>query len=102
MNLELWKRVKKEKKLTIAHIAELANLPKGTVQNIFCGYIPNPRIDTVQAIERALGLDVPAIGQSSLSPEESELITAFRSLLPEMQSFVLGMIKDLRKTQDKV
>ena len=57
MNLELWKRVKKEKGLTIEEISKRANLPKGSVQNIFCGYVPNPRIDTVQAIEKALGLD---------------------------------------------
>lgn len=57
MNLELYKKVKKEKKMTIADIAAAANLPKGTVQNIFCGYIPNPRIDTIEAIERALGID---------------------------------------------
>ncbi len=57
MDLELYKKVKKEKKMTIADIATAANLPKGTVQNIFCGYIPNPRIDTIEAIERALGID---------------------------------------------
>ena len=56
MNLELWKKIKKEKKLTIEQIAKAANLPKGSVQNIFCGYVPNPRSDTVEAIERALGL----------------------------------------------
>ena len=39
-----------------AYIAERSNIPKGTIQNIFAGYIDNPRIDTVQAIERALGL----------------------------------------------
>lgn len=38
MDLDIWKKAKKEKKLTIAQIAEKANLPKGTVQNIFCGY----------------------------------------------------------------
>lgn len=57
MNLELWKQVKKQKGLTIADIAERANLPKGSVQNIFAGYVPNPRVDTVEAIERALGLN---------------------------------------------
>ena len=56
MNLELWKKVKKEKQMTIEQIAKAANLPKGTVQNIFCGYVPNPRTDTVEAIERALGI----------------------------------------------
>lgn len=56
MNLELWKKIKKEKKMTIEQIAKAANLPKGSVQNIFCGYVPNPRTDTVEAIERALGI----------------------------------------------
>lgn len=56
MDLELWKRAKKQQGLTIADIAERANLPKGSVQNIFAGYVPNPRVDTVEAIEKALGL----------------------------------------------
>lgn len=50
MDLKLYKKVKKEKKMTIADIAKAANLPKGTVQNIFCGYIPNPRIDTIKSL----------------------------------------------------
>ncbi len=57
MDLEYWKKTKKAKKMTIADIAEKSGIPKGTVQNIFAGYVPTPRIDTVQAIEHALGLD---------------------------------------------
>lgn len=57
MDIELWKKIKKQKKMTIAEIAEKANLPKGSVQNIFAGYVPAPRIDTVEAIERALGIN---------------------------------------------
>ncbi len=57
MDLELWKAVKKQKKMTIEDIANKANLPKGSIQNIFAGYVPNPRVDTVEAIERALGLN---------------------------------------------
>lgn len=57
MDLTLWKEAKKSRNLTIADIAERAGLPKGTVQNIFAGYVPNPRLDTVRAIERALELD---------------------------------------------
>ena len=57
MDLNLWRAAKKEQHLTIAEIAESACLPKGTVQNIFCGYVPNPRTDTVEAIERAVGLN---------------------------------------------
>ena len=91
MNLEIWKRAKKEQKLTIAQIAEKANLPRGSVQNIFAGYVPNPRIDTVQAIEKALNLnnkitdEERAIGASetkkiSITPIEDEMLYIFREV----------------------
>lgn len=81
MNLELWKQKKKELKLTIADISTKANLPKGTVQNIFCGYIPNPRTDTVEAIEKALGLDKQFVPDVSI--EEKAFFEAFRKLTEE-------------------
>lgn len=39
--------------------------------------------------------------KESMSSQESELISVFRSLLPEMQDFVLNMIKDLQTKQVK-
>lgn len=54
--VELWKQQKKRLGLKYDDIAIMSNIPKGTIQNIFAGYIDNPRIDTVQAIEKALGL----------------------------------------------
>lgn len=105
MNLELWKKIKKEKKLTIAQIANEANLPKGTVQNIFCGYIPNPRVDTVKAIETALGLNASQPytttnaktegSTSSLTEKETRLISAFNGLIPPMQDYILDMVEKL-------
>lgn len=56
MDLKLWKEQKKALNLTYEELAKRANLPKGSLQNIFAGYVPNPRIDTVEAIEEALGL----------------------------------------------
>ncbi len=89
MDLEKLKEAKKKAHLTIAEIAERANLPKGTVQNIFCGYVPNPRSDTLEAIERALGLRVTdeerAAGVTDrirvwITPEEDELLMLFREM----------------------
>lgn len=60
MNLQLWKQRKKELKLTNQRIADIAKLPSTTVEQIMCGKVKKPRIDTVEAIERALGLDKPA------------------------------------------
>ena len=87
--------------MTISDIAQKANLPKGTVQNIFCGYIPNPRIDTVQAIERALGLDEKVYEWYTLTPRENELVTEFRKLVPAMQEFFLESLKKLNSSQQE-
>lgn len=108
MNLELWKKIKKEKKLTIEQIAKAANLPKGSVQNIFCGYVPNPRSDTVEAIERALGINEKS------SPAEQESMKVPDSLKPYQFAFYEGLdglsdesMKDIlkyiefRKSQEK-
>lgn len=48
---------RKRQKLSVAELAEKANLPKGTVEKILFGIVKNPRIDTMEAIEKALGLD---------------------------------------------
>lgn len=70
MDLTRWIEAKKNNKMTIADIAEKAGLPKGTVQNIFAGYVPSPRLDTVQAIERALGLDGQSQNPTVAIPEK--------------------------------
>lgn len=56
MKLELWKKRKKELKLNYAEIAELSGVSKRTVEDLFRGFTQNPRIDTVEAIERTLGI----------------------------------------------
>lgn len=92
MDLELWKQIKKEKQLTISDIAKLSGIPKGSVQNIFCGYVPNPRIDTIEAIEKALGIGAQA---SELSDKETRLLTAFNGLIPPMQDYIIEMVEKL-------
>ena len=84
MYLELWKKIKKEKKMTIEQIAKAANLPKGSVQNIFCGYVPNPRTDTVEAIERALGINKKSpIMERPLSDLAENFIQKYSDLFSE-------------------
>ena len=57
MNLELWRRLKKEQHLTFDALAEKSNIPKRTLEDIFGGKTTDPRSTTVAAIERALGVD---------------------------------------------
>ena len=56
-DLQLWKARKKELKLTLDDIAEQTNISISTIKDIFRGATYAPRVDTVQAIERVLGLD---------------------------------------------
>lgn len=56
MKIEQLKAEKKRRKMTLQQIADLSGVPKRTVDDIFSGHTQNPRIDTVQAIERALGI----------------------------------------------
>jgi len=46
----------KEKNITYQQLSDLSGIPLNTLKNIFRGKTENPRIDTVQAIERALGI----------------------------------------------
>lgn len=56
-NLELWKQRKKELKLTLDDIAKKTGIGISTIKDIFRGATYAPRIDTVEAIEKALGID---------------------------------------------
>lgn len=95
MNLELWKKAKKEKKLTIEDISRLSNIPKGSVQNIFCGYVPNPRSDTVDAIEKALGLKSEQ--PQEVSPKVKELVDLLMQLDDKALEDALSVIKIIAK-----
>lgn len=106
MDLEYWRAVKKQKKLTIEEIAKRANLPKGSVQNIFAGYVKNPRIDTVEAIEKALEINMRGneieeieIKNVSVNPLEYELLNAFKEIGSkydeETQLSIVSMIKKM-------
>lgn len=90
MNLNLWKTRKKELKLTFKRLAQISGIPKRTIEDIFSEHTKNPRIDTIQAIEKALEIsslsseeiNAGAVDSVSidLSAEELELIHNFRAI----------------------
>jgi transcriptional regulator with XRE-family HTH domain len=79
IDIEKWKKAKKEKKLSYDDLAAMTGYSRSTITNIFCGYIDLPRHETIQAIERALGLDtvVPA---PETSEEERRLVALLNEL----------------------
>ena len=56
INLNLWKENKKILNLTNQDIANEADVSLNTVKNIFRGVTTDPRLETVQRIEKVLGL----------------------------------------------
>lgn len=85
--LEFYKQRKKELKLTNQKIAEISGIPKRTIEDFFCGASQDPRISTVQAIERALGLDNlyrPEGGSDTIkkevTPEQDEILNLFEAI----------------------
>ena len=92
MNLDLWKQVKKEKKLTLQDISDLSNIPKRTVDDIFSGKTTNPRTDTAQAIEKALGIseEQPTY---NVSPKKKEIIDLMMQVDDETLNDIMTVVK---------
>lgn len=96
MDIELWKKRKKELHLTHDQLAEMSGVSRRVIAGIFAGDNrgQNPRLVTVQAIERALGLiETPA--DKLLSGKEERLLSAFNALIPPMQDYILEMTESL-------
>lgn len=76
MTIEELKRQLKSKKITYKELSGLSQIPIQTIQKIFCGLTKNPRVDTMQAIEKALQVDsdeerIKSIGGFNLPPQHS-------------------------------
>lgn len=86
MNLNLWKQRKKELKLTHDELAKLSGISRRTIAGIFAGdprYL-SPTLNTVEAIEKALG-----IKNNLILKDEVELNDNY--LIPLLGSVVAGV-----------
>lgn len=90
VNIEAWNKARKQKKITLDDLAKQTAISISTIKDIFRGKTENPRIDTVQAIERALGISMeqPAEKVNSnaedrpvaLSQEDKEILEIFSEI----------------------
>jgi transcriptional regulator with XRE-family HTH domain len=103
----------KANNITYQQLSDMSGIPLNTIKNIFRGKTQNPRIDTMQAIERALGLSAdtkksppPGMTESeeqwlelyNLLTEENrelliQLVGAFKDLPAERRRFVLDAVR---------
>lgn len=105
IDIELWEKRKKQLGLTFDDLSKLSGIPKRTILGVFRKEVLTPRIDTVQAIENALGLSEtettsPAI--KTLTDSEKRLLKAFNALIPPMQDYVLETTEKLASQPQNV
>lgn len=94
IDLTKWKERKNELGLNYEKIAKLAGISKRSVEDIFRGYTKTPRVDTVEAIERALGLrdgGLQETAREEISPQEYRLLSAFRSVDTVTRELVIAL-----------
>jgi transcriptional regulator with XRE-family HTH domain len=109
MDIQLWRKRKKELGYTFDDIAILSGVSRRTVVGIFNGEILAPRIDSVDAIETVLGIkkflppDITEGKQEwiqlydALTDENRDLLVklifSFKDMPPERRRFVLDAIR---------
>ena len=94
MDVLLWKQKKKELKLTNQLISDMSSIPLRTVEAIFAGKTKFPRSDTVDAIEKVLGINNQDV-LPSVPEEKKELVDLILKLNDDS-------IKELRTILDYV
>ena len=90
MDIELWKQRKKELKLTFENLSIQTGLSVRTLKSLFTGERSNTTTFTIEAIEKALGLDKEFVAE--FSAEEKELFELIKQLneeeVEELSKFV--------------
>lgn len=93
--------LRKEKKISFNELSQLSGLPKSTLEKVLFEITPHPRIDTVQAIERALGIDKQPTAPISNEITEERLqalgfdLTAISDLSEEDLQLIRSTLKTL-------
>ncbi len=107
MEISEIKELMRVRRITQKDLSQMSNIPLQTIRKIFAGYTSHPRIDTMKAIEKALGIDnaqsytqqgeLKGTSTRSLTDNEKALLDAFNSLIPPLQEYALQMVVGLTK-----
>ena len=111
MEIQAIKKYMKDNHITYDELSKRSGLSISTIKKIFSGISQYPRIDTVQAIERALGLYTERIANSvavqkekapqeypaGLTSDERILLDYYRRLVPSNKLTVFNLLKSVFK-----
>ena len=92
MTIQEIKQYLKNNKITYQDLSERSGIALNTLKNIFRGKTENPRIDTMQAIERALGLENEKSPPDELSEGERQWLKLYNVLTTENKDLLVQMV----------
>lgn len=111
MDLELWNKRRRELHYSYDDLAKKSGLGRRTIANIFSGARSNPTIDTIQKIERALGLSditdeeaaagVRDYAVRNVTPDEDDLLEDFRELGKKKGADAQKAVRDMMQAMLK-
>ena len=116
MNIEIWKKKKKELKLTHDDLAKKSGISRRTIAGIFSGdpKYESPTLNTITAIEKALGLDnsndewtaeersqgIVNNAMINVTADEFELLELYRNLNNEEKKIIKSLIETMLKKRN--
>lgn len=104
MDIQEIKAYMKKNKISYEKLAEMTGLSVSTITKIFGGFAKYPRVDTIETIERALGLNKKNTSPE-LSDEESELLALFGKMSPAQKARFVGygegLLNERKEMADK-
>ena len=80
----------KEKKITQQHLSDMSGVPLQTIKYIFTGRTKSPKTSTMQAIEKALGINENKL---ELSEEKKNLLEKINQLTKEEKQALISFIE---------
>lgn len=96
LDIDIYKKALKEKGLTQIQLSNLSGVTLDTIRSIFTGRVKNPRLDTIQAIEKVLEIgEFNPLTREYLTEQEESLLKSFRALSKKGRSSALELISVL-------
>ena len=97
VHLEVWQEQRKKLRLSLQDIADATEVSISTIKDIFRGKTTDPRIETVQRIEAALGLDAKKITPTAETEGESQWMQLYYVLTDENRALLVKMIQEFER-----
>lgn len=91
----------KKYKITYAKLAEMTGINLTSIKRIFCGKTKKPHLETMVAIEQALGFIntntyiASPMSEEGATEQERELLKNFRKLSPYLKEIALNTVRGL-------